>query len=183
MIIFVVHSLGGLVAECALSLSKSSPETDILLIEEHTVGIAFIGTPHHGSDYAAWIILASSLTNWLKRSNKNIVAVLKPDSEVLAGIQKSFQGLLARRRDVGKKISVTCFFEELPVTGVGEASATSNRLSNCDFQIANGTDCAQTLRDPSCIPSIWNSSQPYGKCHHHDVTPVSKSGTGVMLIK
>jgi len=131
MIIFVAHSLGGLVIECALSVSKSSPETDIPLIEEHTVGIAFIGTPHHGSDYAAWITLVSSLTNWLKQSNKNIVAVLKPDSEVLAGIQKSFQGLLAKRRDAGKKICVTCFFEELPVTGVGEASATLNRLSNC----------------------------------------------------
>jgi hypothetical protein len=93
----VVHSLGGLVTECALNLSKASPETDIPLIEEHTVGIAFLGTPHHGSDYAAWITFASNMTNWMKRSNKDIVAVLKPNSEVLATIQKGFQGLLSRK--------------------------------------------------------------------------------------
>jgi hypothetical protein len=48
--VFVAHSLGGLVTECALCLSKSSSDSEIQLLEEHTVGVAFLGTPHHGSD-------------------------------------------------------------------------------------------------------------------------------------
>ncbi|KAI9667847.1 MAG: hypothetical protein M1821_000666 [Bathelium mastoideum] len=119
-IVFVVHSLGGLVTENALTLSRASPEDDIRSIERDTMGIAFLGTPHHGSDYAAWVTFASNMTKWIKGSNKNIVAVLQPDSEVLANIQKGFDRLLSIRSDAGNKIRVVCFYEELPVVGLGD---------------------------------------------------------------
>jgi hypothetical protein len=94
----------------------------IQLLEEHTIGLAFLGTPHHGSDHAAWAGFATKLTKWVKQSNREIVAVLEPESEVLATFQKGFHGILSRRSDAGSKISVTCFYEELPVTGVGDVS-------------------------------------------------------------
>ena len=122
-VIFVAHSLGGLVTQYALSISRTSPEPDIALLETHTQGIAFLGTPHHGSDYAAWGTLASDLTRWLKRTNRDIIAVLQPQSEILATIQKGFQRLLSVRQSSNHRIAVTCFYEELPVTGISEVSA------------------------------------------------------------
>ncbi|KAN0113271.1 Alpha/Beta hydrolase fold [Hyaloscypha variabilis] len=118
-LIFVMHSLGGLVTQYALNLSNCSPEVDIQSIEKHTVGLAFLGTPHHGSDHAGWLSFATSLTGCLKKMNQEIIACLKPQSEVLAMIQKGFHTLLSKRNDAGSKIAVTCFPEQLPVTLVG----------------------------------------------------------------
>jgi hypothetical protein len=121
-LVFINHSLGGLVTQNALILSKSSPDTDIQLLEGHTIGLAFLGTPHHGSDYAAWVNFATQVTSLMKKSNREIVAVLQPESEVLAAIQKGFHAVLSRRINAGDGLSVTCFYEELPVTGVGDVS-------------------------------------------------------------
>jgi hypothetical protein len=121
-ILFVAHSLGGLVTENALCLSKSSPETHISRIVDCTVGILFLGTPHFGADLASWAKFGSKLASILTSSNPSIVAVLQPHSEVLANIQKSFHSLLRCRRDEGTEISITCFFEELPLPVVGEVS-------------------------------------------------------------
>ncbi|KAJ9668253.1 hypothetical protein H2201_001683 [Coniosporium apollinis] len=52
--IFTTHSLGGLVIEDALRISRASAEEHIQLIERHTVAIGFLGTPHHGANLAAW---------------------------------------------------------------------------------------------------------------------------------
>ncbi|PMD17926.1 hypothetical protein NA56DRAFT_542480, partial [Hyaloscypha hepaticicola] len=119
-ILFVAHSLGGLVTENALCLSKSSPETHISRIVDCTVGILFLGTPHFGADLASWAKFGSKLASILTSSNPSIVAVLQPHSEVLANIQKSFHSLLRCRRDEGTEICITCFFEELPLPVVGE---------------------------------------------------------------
>ncbi|KAK8221614.1 hypothetical protein IWZ01DRAFT_557534 [Phyllosticta capitalensis] len=54
-IIFVGHSLGGLVIKSTVCQSKhynpGDPERNIF---DCTAGTIFIGTPHHGSDFARW---------------------------------------------------------------------------------------------------------------------------------
>jgi hypothetical protein len=120
--IFIAHSLGGLVTQFALNLSFTSPEEDIRSIGENTTGIIFMGTPHHGSDYASWGTFATNMTKWLKESNSDIIAVLKPDSEVLAIVQKGFQGLLSNRAQTLDKIRIICFYEELPMKLLGDVS-------------------------------------------------------------
>src|ERR1700712_5127662 len=109
--IFVAHSLGGLVTQFALNLSFQSPEEDIRSIEKDAIGIIFMGTPHNGSDYASWGTFATTMTKWLKESNSNIIAVLNPESEVLAIVQKGFQRLLSNRAQSLDKIKIICFFE------------------------------------------------------------------------
>jgi len=118
-IIFVAHSLGGLVAEKTLALSKHSPFENMRQIERHTIGIIFLGTPHFGADAAKWATYGSHLISIVRRANVKIVEVLRPDSEVLASIQKEFQGVLRQRIDERTPIDVTCFYEELPVGVVG----------------------------------------------------------------
>jgi hypothetical protein len=59
----------------------------------------------------------------IKEANSEIVQVLKQDSEVLARIQDSFHTMIrARNMDGLQPINITCFFEELPLVGVGFVS-------------------------------------------------------------
>ncbi|KAL5347666.1 hypothetical protein ACLOAV_007075 [Pseudogymnoascus australis] len=118
-LIFVVHSLGGLVVENALALSRSSAETYLQNLEACTIGLAFLGTPHFGSDKASWGKFGAKIYNVVGIANTAIVAVLDPDSEVLATIQKRFHEIIRIRQKNNKPIEITCFHEELPFGKLG----------------------------------------------------------------
>ncbi|KAH0536621.1 hypothetical protein FGG08_006515 [Glutinoglossum americanum] len=119
-IVFVVHSLGGLVTQNALCLSRTSPDKHIRRVGHCTMAIAFLGTPHFGADIASWAKFGTNITNIVKRANADIVSVLKPGSEMLANIQDGFHSILRLRINEGTEIAITCFFEELSVVVVGE---------------------------------------------------------------
>ncbi len=70
---------------------------------------------------ASWASVFSGLANVLKKSNTDLLGVLRPESEVLARLQQDFHTMLRDRADSGKPaLKITCFFEDLPVRGVGE---------------------------------------------------------------
>lgn len=119
-ILFVAHSLGGLVVEHAITHSRNTAETFLRQIEENTIGIAFLGVPHYGADLASWGRFGTRIVNVLRRANKDIIGVLEPGSEMLRITEKTFRNILSLRKDEGLEISITCFYEELPVLGVGE---------------------------------------------------------------
>lgn len=119
-IIFVAHSLGGLVTEHALNHSRNVGEEHLHQIERCTVGIVFLGVPHSGTDSAAWALFGTRMASVLKRANKDIVKVLEPDNEMLRVVQKGFHNILRQRKDEGSEISVTCFYEELGVDMIGQ---------------------------------------------------------------
>lgn len=119
-IIFLAHSLGGLVCEDALLASKNSADPYLRQIISHTRGIIFLGTPHCGSDLTAWASLAATFIDLIKAANKNTLHALSPESEVLARIQKEFHMMMRARKDDGSpEIQIICFFEELPISGIG----------------------------------------------------------------
>lgn len=120
MIIFVAHSLGGLVTEHAISYSRSASEKHLHQIERRTVGIVFLGVPHSGSDSAAWALFGTRMASVLKRANKDIVKVLEPDNEMLRVVQKGFHNVLSLRKNEGSEISITCFYEELGADLIGQ---------------------------------------------------------------
>ncbi|OQE13599.1 hypothetical protein PENFLA_c045G00723 [Penicillium flavigenum] len=119
-IIFVCHSLGGLVCEDALLASNQRPEPHLRNILHYTRGIVFLGTPHHGSGLARWAEALSQSIGLVKKTNSKILGVLKRDSEVLARIQDGFHTMVKSRSAQGlPPIQITCFYEELPLPGVG----------------------------------------------------------------
>jgi hypothetical protein len=66
----------------------------------------------------------------LKQTNSKIVDVLKHDSEVLARIQDGFHTIVKEHSTAETpRIEVTCFYEELPVLGVGLVSQAKPRLN------------------------------------------------------
>lgn len=122
-LVFVVHSLGGLVLQRALGLSRSSAEEHIRQIEKCTIAIAFLGTPHFGSDLAPLAEAVAKLATLFKRTNVEILTTLKPSAEILAITQKDFYNILRLRQVSNQAIAITAFFEELALPVVGEVTS------------------------------------------------------------
>ncbi|KAJ5875172.1 uncharacterized protein N7473_012519 [Penicillium subrubescens] len=119
-ILFVCHSLGGLVCEDALSIAQQRPERHLKQVLHCTRGIVFLGTPHHGSGLAHWAECLAKAIGILKQTNTEILVVLKNDSEVLEPVQNGFHTMIRSRGQDGLlPIEITCFYEELPLPGVG----------------------------------------------------------------
>ncbi|KAF2011165.1 hypothetical protein BU24DRAFT_454648 [Aaosphaeria arxii CBS 175.79] len=119
-IIFVCHSLGGLVCEDALATAQQRPERHIKQILNCTRGIVFLGTPHHGSGLAHWAERLGKTIGLVKQTNPEILAVLKSESEVLERVQNGFHTMIrSRALDGFAPTEITCFYEELPLVGVG----------------------------------------------------------------
>ena len=119
--IFVAHSLGGLVVEQALLISRGTSQLHVKSLLASTFGIAFMGTPHLGSRKAEWAASLTRLSSLLRKTNREIVAVLEPGSEMLSALQQEFHTMLEdRRRNEGKWIEIFCFYEELSYAGIGD---------------------------------------------------------------
>ena len=119
-ILFVAHSLGGLIVEYALFHSRNAAGKHLQQIEHYTAGIVFLGVPHCGADLAAWGKIGAQMIGVLRRSNKEIVGALDPRSELLRIAEKNFHNILRLRKDEMSEILITSFYEELSVRGVGE---------------------------------------------------------------
>ena len=119
-IIFVAHSLGGLVCKHALLLSRNKAETHLKSISIHTKGIMFLGTPHGGSWMADWARIPASALGLVKSTNKSLLKILETDDQLLESIQIDFLSMLRSLSSNGVVLQVTCFFEELPLPGIGK---------------------------------------------------------------
>ena len=128
-IIFIAHSLGGLVCEQALLVCREGQDNPDIF--ESTLGIIFMGTPHAGADLARWGYTLATLLSVVRRTNSAVLAELKRESDVLTTVQQQFQQLLLKP---GVDIKIFCFFESKPVIGVGlivsEQSAVLSQYPN-----------------------------------------------------
>lgn len=105
----------------ALLVSRGSAQQHVKDLLESTVAIAFMGTPHLGSNLASWGHPILKLSNLLRKTNTEIVAVLQPGSEMLAAVQQEFHTMLDNRsRNESKFTNIYCFYEEVGYTGIGE---------------------------------------------------------------
>ncbi|EON65773.1 hypothetical protein W97_05012 [Coniosporium apollinis CBS 100218] len=121
-IIFVVHSLGGLVCKAALLHSaeaRTMENAHIREIAESSYGVLFMGTPHQGSSQAGWGSMLASLLGYMKQDNADIVRGLEKEAPELAELQRRFYNLLASRIEERRPLNISCCFEELPVPVLG----------------------------------------------------------------
>ncbi|KAI8944802.1 Alpha/Beta hydrolase protein [Xylaria longipes] len=101
-IIFLCHSLGGLLVKRALSYSYSRSSDKIAHL--HTIftctyGILFFGTPHHGSSKASLLLTLQKLTSLVLprkfgRMERGLVKALEEESETLQNITDYFTPLM-----------------------------------------------------------------------------------------
>lgn len=79
-------------------------------------GVVFCGTPHMGSDAAAWGVLASNLVAMaLMDSNTRLLEELRVDSEALGVIQEDFLKILYLSAD---NVRIHSFQEGRALSGV-----------------------------------------------------------------
>ncbi|KAK3339690.1 Alpha/Beta hydrolase protein [Lasiosphaeria hispida] len=123
-LIFVAHSLGGLVCKRVLLLSQNNPESHLRNIFGCVTGIIFLGTPHRGSWMADWARMPASALGVVKSTNTTLLEVLRTDSQFLRSIHDDFSAMIRRLQLSGRRIEITCFFEELPMPVVGKVVVT-----------------------------------------------------------
>ncbi len=103
-IIFVAHSLGGLVVKRALIYSseiRGNYTEHLRSVFVSTYGILFLGTPHKGSDLAAWgsrleAICSAVIPSRVVDSHDALVKALKTNNETLQNIDRQFIQLISR---------------------------------------------------------------------------------------
>ncbi|KAI1170462.1 hypothetical protein F4777DRAFT_583864 [Nemania sp. FL0916] len=106
-IIFVAHSLGGIIVKDAIRRCRQPFWLRAKMI-------VFLGTPHRGSGHAEWGKIASNLAALaLQDTNKSILRGLEVNSEVLENIQGEFLNIADSAR-----IKVHSFREARALTGV-----------------------------------------------------------------
>ncbi|CAH0004006.1 unnamed protein product [Clonostachys byssicola] len=138
-LIFVCHSLGGLVCKEVLLPERHDLKswTDLLIskqgllfanqrsdyrqIFQSTRGIIFMGTPHHGSEAASYAQHLTNLMSSMKQVNTKLLEALKKDSEMLENIHDDFCLLIREKRQssMERAPGIVCFFEELPMRALG----------------------------------------------------------------
>jgi hypothetical protein len=115
-IIFIVHSLGGLVLKDALRRSWQAQdyEADLRTMYVSTTAIIFMGTPHRGSTYAPWGTIARNIAvaSGFDASNR-ILRDLHVDSSILELLREDFAKMLNEN-----KIDVFTFQEAKGLKGV-----------------------------------------------------------------
>ncbi|KAN0070689.1 hypothetical protein V8E54_011558 [Elaphomyces granulatus] len=106
-IIFVGHSLGGIVIKQALFQAKIEPQYQV--ISRATVGIIFLGTPHRGSEKASYgKVLAKVATTVMHKPAPALVNALRVNSDALMRLTTDFRFQLPQYQ-------VCSFYEMKPI--------------------------------------------------------------------
>lgn len=93
--------------------------------------IAFLRTPHQGSDKARWAETARTFLKWFKSTNSELSKDLIEKSEKLAKLGVQFPTLLSSRAQTPDiRIDVVCFYEGL-----------TTRLGGMDFDMVSDPSC------------------------------------------
>ncbi|KAL2816120.1 hypothetical protein BJX63DRAFT_430412 [Aspergillus granulosus] len=110
-IIFIAHSLGGIVVKEALVQAKLGAIYDS--IRTATYGIAFFGTPHRGSHLAKMgETVAKAVRAFLRTPNNTFINALKENDLYANELSANFQQLLEDYQYIN-------FYETLPLRSLG----------------------------------------------------------------
>ena len=115
-IVFLGHSLGGIVIKKALILAhdRRSSLQDFEDILQNTKAIAFLAVPHRGSGFAQWVTIAANVLRAGTAgvsTNTAVLAELGNDSTTLTDISNQFI-------DRAKDLKIYTFYELEKISGV-----------------------------------------------------------------
>ncbi|MCJ1377301.1 hypothetical protein MMC17_000395 [Xylographa soralifera] len=99
-IIFIVHSLGGIVLKEALRRSRGAmdQDSDLQDIYDSTFAIIFFGTPHRGSDYLNIGLTAANAARAAGLDvNRQVLRTLAPSNDYLRLLREEFSTMLESR--------------------------------------------------------------------------------------
>ncbi|CZR66049.1 uncharacterized protein PAC_15950 [Phialocephala subalpina] len=96
-IIFIAHSLGGIIVKQALVTAYRGDGTYVM-ISNSTYGIAFFGVPHHGTKYATWGRIAARIVGVSGQINESFLNSIELGSAYNDILSIRFEPLLNRYR-------------------------------------------------------------------------------------
>jgi protein SERAC1 len=64
--------------------------------------------------------IPASALGFVKSTNKSLLSILQTNDQLLESIQIRFWAMIREVRESGRRLEITCFFEELPLRGVGK---------------------------------------------------------------
>ncbi|KAK0750309.1 Alpha/Beta hydrolase protein [Schizothecium vesticola] len=111
-IIFLCHSLGGIIVKRALSYAQTRTAHKVSndrLIFTCTYAVLFFGTPHHGTSWANYLTRIKQLGAPAGMKKSDLLGALRLESETLQNITDYFVALLPHLR-------VYFFWEQEPTT-------------------------------------------------------------------
>ncbi|KAK8035531.1 LipA and NB-ARC domain-containing protein [Apiospora rasikravindrae] len=158
-LIFVGHSLGGLVIKEALIRSAeyfhNQQDEELGAIYACTKGVVFLGTPHRGSDLTPYgHIVAKAAKLALQNPNDHLVTLLEKESAILEHQRKSFSS-------ISKDLALACVYEEMPTAlgivvpqwsavidgfNIREQPVPANHMDMCKFATRDETGYRRVLR-------------------------------------
>ncbi|PQE13411.1 multiple ankyrin repeats single kh domain-containing protein [Rutstroemia sp. NJR-2017a BVV2] len=110
-IVFIGHSMGGLVIAKAITILNAQQESFPLMLEAISAAI-FFGTPFAGAPVAA---CAAMYAYWAAKHHKattsKLLEIMEPGNEALRELKDEFRRVSAKTRN---KIELLCFWEEQP---------------------------------------------------------------------
>ncbi|CAG8937568.1 unnamed protein product [Penicillium salamii] len=140
-ILFIAHSLGGLICQQTLILSNTID--GLWQIASSSIGIIFMGTPHYGSSLASYVDKIAKCMNTGLFTDREFDGTFYPGSNDLYRVGNEFQ-LMLHRGDLC--LGVFCFYEAFEMSDevgkiVEEHSAVLRGYENCsvDTNHANMT--------------------------------------------
>ena len=124
-LIFVAHSLGGIVVKDALCQSRNE-QTIYKKILPATRGVLFLGTPHQGSKIATLGKIACEISKlFIQKPNTKILRAIEVNSETLERITRSFGQILD-----ASQLQIHSFREELDTNGVTIVDPFSSAMNH-----------------------------------------------------
>ena len=130
-IIFIAHSLGGILVKNTIILSAKYKHGNAQLrdISESCRAIIFFGTPHRGASSAELGTMVANVIGALPGGPsvyKNILRSLQPDSEKLVSIITDFNDIMEENIPASDKIQIYSFQEG---QGYSRITAFDNKVS------------------------------------------------------
>ncbi|KAK5402722.1 hypothetical protein LTR83_008747 [Exophiala xenobiotica] len=123
-IIFVAHSLGGLIVKDALNTAHTNKKSHLHQLLPAVAGICFLGTPHRGSSTASLGKIAINISRLAyTHANVGILASLERNADTLERIGDGFAVLLSENM-----FKVHSFRETLPTNGVMVVENYSSKI-------------------------------------------------------
>jgi hypothetical protein len=103
----------------AILMSRNNPELYFQGVFNSLKGVMFMGTPHRGGWMEYCDDIPAKTLDFEVSINLELVEALQRNNPLLEWVQRDFLAMIRQVRKSGRRLEVTCFFEELPTSGVG----------------------------------------------------------------